>query len=123
MDASMRPFALSPFARLSLSVALALVPIAACGGSKPADSPSRRVTCATDADCEITDFAGCCPCCPTAAYASPRANLAARRRACAADRERSACKPCDEGITCKPPSGPPASQLVARCRDGACVAG
>jgi hypothetical protein len=101
----------------------ALVTIAAfggCGGSEgpPTTPTGARASCAVDADCTITDFATCCACCPGAAYASPVLTLSQRKATCA----KQECPACSENVTCKPPGGAKLSDVVAKCKDHACVA-
>jgi hypothetical protein len=71
-----------------------------------------------DDDCTVTDYSSCCACCPSAAYASPKGDLAKKKQSC----DPKKCPPCAEGIECPAAQGPKASALVARCNSGACAA-
>lgn len=84
----------------------------------PADATAT--TCATDADCVVTNFAGCCAC-PQCSKAAPRAltraALAAEEAKCQVVRCNTAM--CDTAGMCPP--GEDAAKFVGRCRANACA--
>jgi hypothetical protein len=105
---------------LSVVVVLAVVVVAvvACSGSESATkTPSgARASCAADADCEVTNFAGCCACCESTAHAVPVLALSQQRSHCGVKE----CAACSTNIACA--SIERAEGYVARCKDGTCAA-
>jgi hypothetical protein len=80
---------------------------------------TSKDTCTADADCTITNFAGCCAC-PGCEQGPPLAHatkeLAAAQQQCQLVRcDMDRCKT----MLCKP--GDPAEKFTASCRDGVCV--
>lgn len=88
------------------------------GSSSPTPA-STSDKCATDADCVVTNFPGCCAC-PQCSKAEPRAltnaALAAEQKKCTVVRCNMAI--CNTAGMCPP--GEDASHFVARCRAGEC---
>jgi hypothetical protein len=108
-------------------VVAAVLVIIACGGSN-ASSPSgaasptessdssSSTSCSSDADCALTDHAGCCSCCPEAPSAVTRSALEAQNKKClAAD-----CAPCPKKQEC--PKVTSISSVTAKCENGSCTA-
>jgi len=96
---------------------VSFVVIAACA-SAPAKTPSGApASCASDGDCVVTDFAGCCACCKAEPRALPRIEAERQQHACAS----ASCTACDERIECPKVTGRLAG-FVARCKDGTCAA-
>ncbi|MGE0398014.1 MAG: hypothetical protein AB7T06_15040 [Kofleriaceae bacterium] len=89
----------------------------------PTPSPSAELTsadaCTADADCTISNFAGCCAC-PGCDVGPPTAHsttaLAAAQQQCQAVRcNMDRCKT----LLCKP--GEPAANFTAACQNNVCV--
>lgn len=87
-----------------------------------ADVPAPRPPdeCTADGDCVITTFQSCCGggCCPPAPYATARASLEARQRACA--NKDCAERPCTSKMACRPVGRP--ADFLAVCQARRCVA-
>ena len=105
--------------RVRLTVVGAVLALGlACGGPTPQGrTPSGGyVSCASDDDCEVTNFAGCCACCPGAPRALPKAKLADQKGRCAS----AECAACSERVTCNHVDD--AKAFVGACKDGTCTA-
>jgi hypothetical protein len=103
--------------RLGAPACAVALAVAACASHGPARTPTgARVSCNSDSDCVVTDFAGCCPCCPVEPYAAPKNELASRKNACAGK----ACSACGDNIECPKIAGRVAG-FVARCKEGTCA--
>lgn len=88
------------------------------GSSRPPAGPPTT-TCATDADCIVTNFPGCCAC-PQCAKGPPRALTTSELAAEQANCITVTCEPnaCARAGICPP--GEDASRFVGRCRATAC---
>jgi len=93
--------------------------LGACSKSEsPATTPSgARASCSADADCEVTNFAGCCACCESTAHAVPAIALSQQRAHCAIKDCEIACS---SNIQCAKIER--AAAFVAHCKDGTCAA-
>jgi hypothetical protein len=82
-------------------------------------SPADPDTCQGDADCVVTNFAGCCAC-PQCSIGPPRALSRAALRAEQEGCKDAVCNTARCGVAGICPPGEDASRFAARCRDGAC---
>jgi hypothetical protein len=96
-----------------------LAVLVACSKSDtPATTaPGARASCSADADCEVTNFAGCCVCCESSAHAVTAIALSQQRAQCAVMECGVKCAP---DIECAKIEL--AAAFTARCKDGACIA-
>ena len=89
------------------------------GATKPVSAPpsDRAAQCASNADCVITEFSGCCGgCCPSA-RAMAKADLQRAQQRCSViDCEAPMCA----AVVCE--KGPSAASLRAACVENRCVA-
>jgi hypothetical protein len=96
---------------------LAVLTTCDCGGKPSGLTPSgARASCDSDADCALTDVAGCCACCKSAPSAIPKLALAQRNNRCAA----ADCAACSSSIECAKVE--PLTAFAAACRQGTCAA-
>jgi len=89
------------------------------GSSRPPLGPATTA-CATDADCVVTNFPGCCAC-PQCSKGPPRALTAAALAAEQANCQTVTCEPDTCGLAGMCPPGEDASKFVGRCRASECV--
>jgi hypothetical protein len=99
-----------------LAAAVCLALAVACGSSPPPGrTPSGGyVSCGSDADCVVTNWNGCCGCCPSEPRAVPATKLEEQKTRCGT------CAPCSDRLDC--PKVQPISSFVAACKDGTCAA-
>ncbi|MBP6838712.1 MAG: hypothetical protein KA190_15565 [Kofleriaceae bacterium] len=118
-----------PHAPRSVLATIASLLLWSCG-TTPAPAPgpgttpattSAGDTCAVDADCVVTNFAGCCAC-PQCAVVDPRP----RSRAALAAEQAACPSPCPFSMVCATggmcPPGEPSDHFVARCQAAVCAA-
>ena len=98
------------FSRLAGALALAA---SACATTSVAFDPATE-SCATDADCVVTGFEGCCAC-DGEPHAVNRAALVQRTDICAVVE----CK-CNGDCSCRRVASP--NEFVAACHAGRCTA-
>jgi hypothetical protein len=103
----------------TISAIALLALLVACSKSETpvTTPPAARASCSADADCEVTNFGGCCACCESSAHAVPAIALSQERARCAIKDCEVKCSPNTECAKIEP-----AAAFTARCKDGTCTA-
>ena len=100
------------------SAPIATVPVASASVA-PLGPPLVSSSCASDSDCLLTTFPGCCACCECGPLKAITKSMdRAARDAC----ELKKCDSCDKkDYKCTPCKDPAKEGMHARCRDNACI--